>query len=178
MRKSTSGKQSRFLLPCTPTILLFNVEFFMKVFLLKDIESVGMAGQIVQVTDGYAANFLFPRKLAQKVAEGSEQFFAQKIKKAEVDAQVLSSKIAMLAERLKNTTISVKKRVHDDGKLYGSVTAEEVIDGLKSKDIVVNKKQVMFGKTIRAIGEHKVTIKLSAKLMPEMTVKVVGGAES
>ncbi len=150
----------------------------MKVFLLKDVESVGMAGQIVNVTDGYAANFLFPRKLAQKVDEGSETFFKQKIKKAEIDAQVLSSKTSMLAERIKTTHITIKKRVHDDGKLYGSVAAEEVVNGLKDKNIVVTKKQVVFSKTIRATGEHKVTIKLSTKLMPEMTVNVVGGAES
>lgn len=150
----------------------------MKVFLLKDVESVGMAGQIVSVTDGYAANFLFPRKLAQKVAEGSEQFFIQKIKKAEVDAQVLSSKIAMLAERLKTTSIKITKRVHDDGKLYGSVSADEIVDGLKAKGFSVNKKQIDFGKTIRSTGEHKVTIKLSSKLLPEVTVFVVGGQES
>ncbi|MDQ5890213.1 MAG: large subunit ribosomal protein [Candidatus Dependentiae bacterium] len=150
----------------------------MKVFLLKDVENVGMAGQIVNVTDGYAANFLFPRKLAQKVAEGSEMFFAQKIKKAEIDAQILSSKTSMLAERIKNTHITVKKRVHDDGKLYGSVTAEEIIDGLKGKNIVATKKQVVFGKAIRATGEHKVTIKLSSKLTPEVTVNVIGGLES
>jgi len=149
----------------------------MKVFLLKDIENVGMAGQMVNVTDGFAANYLFPRKLAQKVVPGAEHFFAQKIKKAEIDAQVLSSKIAMLAERLKTATISIKKRVHDDGKLYGSVTAEEVIDGLKAKSISVTKKQIVFGKTIRTIGDHKVTIKLSAKLTPEVTVIVVSGLE-
>lgn len=150
----------------------------MKVFLLKDVESVGMAGQIVNVTDGYAANFLFPRKLAQKVDEGGEAFFKQKIKKAEVDAQVLSSKTSMLAERIKATHITIKKRIHDDGKLYGSVSAEEVVDGLKNKNIVVTKKQVLFNKAIRATGEHKVTIKLSTKLVPEVTVIVVGGAES
>jgi len=150
---------------------------FMKVFLLKDIENVGMAGQMVNVTDGYAANYLFPRKLAQKVVPGSEMFFAQKIKKAEIDAQVLSSKIAMLAERIKTTSISIKKRVHDDGKLYGSVTAEEVIEGLKAKSLSVTKKQIVFAKTIRTVGEHKVTIKLSAKLTPELTVTVVGGLE-
>ena len=134
----------------------------MKVFLLKDIENVGMAGQIVNVTDGFAANFLFPKKLAQKVMPGAEQFFAQKVKKAEVDAQVLSSKIAMLAERLKTTSIIIKKRIHDDGKLYGSVSADEIVDALKQKNFPVNKKQVVMDKAIRTIGDHKVTIKLSS----------------
>lgn len=149
----------------------------MKVFLLQDIENVGMAGQIVNVTDGYAANFLFPRKLAQKIVPGSETFFVQKIKKAEATAQVISSKIAMLAEHLKTTKISISKRVHDDGKLYGSVSAEEVVDGLKAKGFSISKKQVVFGKTIRATGEHGVTIKLSSKLTPEVTVVVTAAKE-
>jgi large subunit ribosomal protein L9 len=149
----------------------------MKVFLLQDIENVGMAGQIVNVTDGYAANFLFPRKLAQKVVPGSEAFFVQKIKKAEATAQVLSSKIAMLAEHLKTAKISVSKRVHDDGKLYGSISAEEIVDGLKVKGFSVNKKQVVFGKAIRTIGEHGVMIKLSSKLTPEITVVVTAAKE-
>jgi len=149
----------------------------MKVFLLQDIENVGMAGQIVNVTDGYAANFLFPRKLAQKVVPGSEAFFVQKIKKAEATAQVLSSKIAMLAEHLKTAKISVSKRVHDDGKLYGSISAEEIVDGLKAKGFSVNKKQVVFGKAIRTIGEHGVMIKLSSKLTPEITVVVTAAKE-
>jgi len=149
----------------------------MKVFLLKDIENVGMAGQMVNVTDGYAANFLFPRKLAQKVVPGNEQFYALKIKKAEVDAQILSSKIAMLAERLKDTKISIKKRMHDDGKLYGSVSADEVVAALKDKGYAVNKKQIDFTKAIRSVGEHKAIVKLSSKLLPEVTVVVVGVTE-
>ena len=150
----------------------------MKVFLLQDIENVGMAGQIVSVSDGYASNFLFPHKLAQKVMPGSEAFFAQKIKKAEVTAQVLSSKIAMLAERLKSVKITIAKRVHDDGKLYGSVSAEEVVDALKAKDFSINKKQVVFGKTVRTVGQHPVTIKLSSTLTPEVTVVVVASKEA
>jgi large subunit ribosomal protein L9 len=149
----------------------------MKVFLLQDVENIGMAGQIVTVTDGYAANFLFPRKLAQKIVPGSESSFIQKIKKAEVNAQALSSKIAMLAEHLKKTKITIAKRVHDDGKLYGSVSADEIVDGLKTKGFTVNKKQVVFGKTIRTIGEHGVTIKLSSKLTPEIAVVVTAAKE-
>jgi len=150
----------------------------MKVFLLKDVESIGKAGQIVTVTDGYAANFLFPRKLAQKVGEGSELFFVQKIKKAEQSAQDLSVKTSHLAERIKATSISITKRVHDDGKLYGSISADEIVDGLKNKGLVVSKKQIVFEKTIRTVGTHKVVIKLSSKLLPEVIVVVVGGKES
>lgn len=146
----------------------------MRVYMLKDVEKVGMAGTVVKVSDGYATNFLIPRKLAKKVGENEGAFFETRVAKAKIDAQALNSKIAMLAERIKNMHIVVKERVHDSGKLYGAVGADEVVELLKKKDINITKKQVEFKKAIRVVGEHKVTIKLSSKLKPELTLKVVG----
>lgn len=145
----------------------------MKVYMLQDVEKVGMAGQVVKVSDGYASNFLIPRKLAKKVELNDEKFFSKRVVKAKMDSQVLSSKVAMLAERIKNMHLVVKERVHDDGKLYGAVSADEIVELLKKKDITINRKQVEFKKAVRAIGEHKVAIKLSSKLKPELTIKVV-----
>lgn len=149
----------------------------MKVYMLKDVEKVGMAGQVIKVADGYATNFLIPRKLAKKVEEGEKTFFEKRSVKAKIDAQTLNSKIAMLAERIKNMHLVVKERVHDNGKLYGSVGADEVVELLKKKDVNVNRKQVEFKKAIRTVGEHKVAIKLSSKLKPELTLKVVPKGE-
>lgn len=144
----------------------------MRVFMLKDVEKVGMAGQIVTVSDGYAANYLFPRKLATLVTEGSVEQVKAKIQKAQVDAQVINSKIGMVAERIKALVVSIKERAHDDGKLYGSVGADEIVELLRAKEITVSRKQVEFEKAIKSIGEHKVTIRLSAKLKPQLTLKV------
>lgn len=146
----------------------------MKVFMLKDVENVGMAGQVINVSEGYAANFLLPRKLAQKVTAKNEAFFAEKAKKAVVAAEALNSKMAMLAERLKNMHLSITKRQHDDGKLYGAVSADEIVALLQAKEVNISKKQVVFKKAVRSVGDHSVTIKLSSKLKPEVTIKVVG----
>lgn len=142
--------------------------------MLKDVEKVGMAGQVINVSDGYAANFLIPRKLAIKVDGQNKEFFEKRIKKAVVTAKVLNSKAAMLAERIANMHVTIKKRSHDEGKLYGAVGADEVVDLLKKKDVSVNKKQIDFPKSIKTTGEHKVVIKLSSKLKPQLTIKVVG----
>ena len=83
----------------------------------------------------------------------------------------------MVAERIKSMHVSIKERVHDDGKLYGAVSADEIVDLLKAKDISINRKQVEFDKSIKAIGEHKVTIRLSSKLKPQLTVKVEAAKE-
>lgn len=145
----------------------------MQVYMLKDVEKIGMAGQIIKVSDGYAANFLIPRKLAMKVGEQDLAFFKSKEKKIVADKQVLSSKVAMLAEKIKNLHLTIKKKAHDEGKLYGSVSPDEIVDLLKEKEIVVNRKQVEFPKSIRNIGDYPVIIKLSSKLKPEFLLKVV-----
>ena len=146
----------------------------MRVYMLKDVENVGMSGQIVKVSDGYAANFLIPRKLAIKVTENNSEFLKQKEKKVDVDKKVLNSKIAMTAEKIRNMHLTIKEKTHDEGKLYGAVGADEVVELLKEKDIAINRKQVEFAKSIRTIGEHKVIIRLSSKLKPELIIKVVG----
>jgi large subunit ribosomal protein L9 len=145
----------------------------MLVYLLKDIEGVGMAGHVIKVSDGYASNYLVPKKLAVIVTDTNQKFYKEHQKKEQVHAQVLTSKVAMLAERIKTTHLIIKERTHDDGKLYGAVGADEIIGLLKEKDIVVNKKQIEFDKAIKSVGEHKVTIKLSSKLKPQCIVKVL-----
>ncbi len=146
----------------------------MKVYMIKDVENVGMAGQVIKVTDGYAKNFLLPRKLAKMVDANAEAFFKEKEKKGTVEKKALGSKVAMLAEHIKNMHLVIKERVHDNGKLYGSVGADEIVALLKKeKNITVNRKQIEFPKAVKTVGEHKVAVKLTSKLKPEFTLKVV-----
>ena len=149
----------------------------MKVYMLKDVENVGMAGQLVTVSDGYAANFLFPRKMAVKVTDDTLAFYQAKQKKEQVAVAVLTTKVAMTAERIKNMVVTVKEKTHDNGKLYGAVGADEIVELLKDKEVLINKKQVEFEKAIKETGEHKVTIRLTSKLKPQLTVKVVSSGK-
>ena len=145
----------------------------MHIYLLKDVEKVGMKGSIVKVAEGFAENFLIPRKLGIKVSENELAFYQNKKVKEQVTAEVVNSKVAMIAERVKALHLTVKERAHDDGKLYGSVGADEIVELLKKNDIQINRKQVEFDKAIRKIGEHKVTIKFSTKLKPQLILKVL-----
>jgi len=145
----------------------------MRIYMLKDVERVGMRGSVVKVADGYAINYLIPKKLAIRVTKADMPFYKNKVVKQKATVQVLSSKAAMLAERIKSLHLSISERVHDDGKLYGAIGADEIVALMKAKDIVITKKQVEFNKSIRTLGEHKVVIKLSSKLKPELILKVV-----
>ncbi len=145
----------------------------MLVFMLKDLENVGMAGQVIKVKDGHALNYLIPNGYSKQVNPKELNFLNSLSKTKVVKKEIIASKIGMLAEKIKTLVVTVKKRAHDDGKLYGSVGADDVVDALKAKDVSINKKQVEIDKTIRNVGEHSVVIKLSSKFQPTLTIKVV-----
>ena len=145
----------------------------MKVFLKKDIEKVGMAGEIIKVWDGYARNYLIPRGFAVEVNARNESVLHTKIQQVQNRKEVIVSKTSMLAERLNAIKIVLKRKLHDDGKLYGAVSQNEVVDLLAEQGITISKGQVMFDKSIKSKGLHKVTIKLTASLKPQVTLQVV-----
>lgn len=148
----------------------------MKVFLLKDIEKVGLANEIIKVTDGYAQNFLFPRKLAVEITPANESFYKQKVKNVEHRKEVIAEATSMLAEKIKGISLTLKRKVTDDGKLYGAVSPTEVVDLLAENSIPVSKSQIIFEKSIKSTGTYEVTIKLSSRLQPALKLKVVAGA--
>ncbi len=145
----------------------------MKVFLLKDVKQVGIAGEVLQVADGFGKNFLIPGKLAVEITAHNEQFYKNKIKQVENRKEVIATQTSMLAEKIKSITLTLKRKVHDDGKLYGSVSQVEIVDLLAEKGVSVSKSQIEFDKSIKNQGAHEVTIKLSTRLQPKLTVKIV-----
>lgn len=145
----------------------------MKVFLLKDVPQVGMANEIIKVTDGYAHNFLFPRKLAIEVTAENEQSFAKRTKIIEKRNEVIATQTSMLAEKIKSLQLTIKHKAHDDGKLYGSVNPAEIVDLLAAQGVKVAKNQIIFDKSIKAKGTYEVTVKLSARLQPKVTLQVL-----
>ncbi|MFH1254119.1 MAG: 50S ribosomal protein L9 [bacterium] len=144
----------------------------MKVYMLKDVVNIGMAGTMINVSDGYAKNFLFPRKLAVQVTAENASSFKVKIEAVKQKGEIINSKVAMLAEKIKALHLTIKEKTHDDGKLYGSVGPDEIVELLKKSEIIVNRKQIEFDKSVKATGEHKVTVRLSSKLKPQFILKV------
>lgn len=145
----------------------------MKVFLLKDIEKIGLANEIIKVSDGYAQNFLFPRKLAVEVTSVNEQFYQQKIKKVENRKEVVAQATSMMAEKIKSLSLVLKHKATDDGKLYGAVSQAEVVELLAQKGIPVSKSQIIIDKSIKTTGTYDVIVKLSSRLQPALKLKVV-----
>lgn len=147
----------------------------MKVYLLKDVEKVGKTGQILKVSDGYAQNFLFPKKLAVQITESNAKFYEGKIKQIESKKEFIASETSDLSEKIKSESLVIKRKTHDSGKLYASIGATEIVDLLAQKGISVAKSQVHFDKTIKMTGVYDVVIKLSSRLQPAVKVKVIAG---
>ena len=145
----------------------------MKVFLRKDVEKVGMAGEIIKVNDGYARNFLFPRELALEITSDNASYYQGKVKKVEHRKEVVATKTSMLAERINAMSITLKRKMHDDGKLYGAVGASEIVDELAKGGISIGKNQVLFDKSIKNKGTFQATIKLTSRLKPKIKITIV-----
>lgn len=145
----------------------------MKVYLLKDVENVGMAGEMLKVKEGYAQNFLIPQKLAVKITPQNESFYSSRVKTIEHRKEVISSKTSMLGEKIKTLHLTIERKMHDDGKLYGAINPSEIVDLLAKEGVAVSKSQVHFAKNIKEKGEFSVDIKLTSKLQSSFTLKVV-----
>lgn len=143
------------------------------VYMKKDLEKVGMAKQLVKVKQSYADNFLVPRGYAVMVKDEELPAYEKRNSLVSEQKQVLESKTSMLAEKIKTTPVVLKEKVHDDSRLYGSIKEDQIVQALRDKGIVINKKQVEFGKAIKSVGEFDVVIRLSSKLQPTLKVKVV-----
>lgn len=146
----------------------------MKVILLEDVKSVGKKGELVNASDGYAKNFLFPKKLAVEATKSNLNDFELK-QKAEAKRKKEELEQAQnIAKELENKTVTVKVKTGENGKLFGSVTNKEVAEEIvKQTGMEIDKKKVSIGDPIKMVGERTAVIKLHPKVSAEITIKIV-----
>ena len=144
----------------------------MKVILLKKIKQLGEIGDIKEVADGYALNFLFPQKIAEPATNENisqlKMHRNEEIKKEEEDLVLDQQKV----KKLQGIVLELKGKCSGEGKLYSSVSAAMIADKLKEKGIAIEKKQINLTKPIKEVGEHTVFIVLNHGLEAEITVVV------
>ncbi|HLW73230.1 MAG TPA: 50S ribosomal protein L9 [Candidatus Babeliales bacterium] len=145
----------------------------MEVYLRKDIEKIGLAGEIIKVGDGFARNFLIPQGLAIEITSHNKNQYVAKIRTVQNRKEVIATQTSMFADKLSTITLTLKRKMHDDGQLYGSINASEIVDALAAKGISITKSQVEFDKSIKSKGTFKVHIKLTTKLKSALTVIII-----
>ncbi|MCD6320492.1 MAG: 50S ribosomal protein L9 [Candidatus Desulfofervidaceae bacterium] len=146
----------------------------MKVILREEVSSLGQIGDIVDVANGYARNYLIPKKLAlpatrknMKALEHERQILLQK-------RQRLKHRAENLAAKLNTITCEIAKQVGEEGKIFGSVTAMDIAKALEEKGIEIDKRKIVLETPIKHIGDYEVPIKLHPEVQAFLKVKVVG----
>ena len=145
-----------------------------KVVLQKPVDKLGNPGDVVEVSDGYARNYLVPRGLAVQATKGMVRH-QDSLKRAH-DIRVVKEKgeFEAVASKLASTPITVKARAGDEGKLFGSVTAENIADALRTQlDVDVDRRAVQLDEPIRSLGTHEARVRLFAEVEPIVHVEVV-----
>ncbi|MCR5735072.1 MAG: 50S ribosomal protein L9 [Lachnospiraceae bacterium] len=145
----------------------------MKVILLQDVKSLGKKDQIVDVSDGYAKNFLFGKKLALEATP--KNLNDLKLKKANDDKIALQNleKAKELAELIAKEEIVISLKTGKDGKTFGSVSSKEIAEeAMKQRSLSIDKKKIMISEPIKAIGLYTVPIKLHPEVTAEIKVRV------
>ena len=148
----------------------------MKVILLEDVKSVGKKGQVVNASEGYAKNFLFPKKLAVEANNSNMNELNLKNKAEERrKAQELEDAKA-LAEKLEKIVVKIPVKTGEGGKLFGSVTNKEIAAAIeKNEGLKVDKKKIVLNDQIKMVGKKTVQVKLHAKVTASLTVEIVEG---
>ena len=141
----------------------------MKVILRKNFEKLGNAGEIVEVKDGYAMNFLIPRNIAFVATKGNIRALEEeKIQKAKKQAKALEDARA-LAEEISKISVTIPVKVGEEEKIFGSVTTQMIADALKEKGYEVDKKKIEIPETIKTLGIYDIKVKLHHAV--EATIK-------
>lgn len=145
----------------------------MKVILLKDVKAQGKKGDIIDVSDGYAKNFLLKQGLAKVATTDSLNSLSIK-NAAEARQKALEREAAVkAAAALKDSEVTVSIRTGENGKIFGSVTAKEIADAFVAGGKQIDKKQIVLKEPIKTLGQFKITVKLYPEISAQCFVNVV-----
>jgi large subunit ribosomal protein L9 len=144
----------------------------MEVILREHVENLGERGEIVKVADGYARNFLLPRKLALPATAGNKKHVERERKIVETREAEQKGQAEGIAARLAAIDITIVRRVGETDQLYGSVTSADIADFLKAKGFEIDRRKLILPEPIKTIGELDVPLKLHREVTVPLKVKV------
>ena len=145
----------------------------MKVILLDDVVKLGRRGEVRDVSDGYARNFLIPKKLALSATGGNLKNLDQLKKQQEAKAERVKADADGVRARVESLVYEERRQASEEGKLFGSVTAQDVADFLKTNGVTVERRRIALDDPIKALGEHTVTVRLHSEVTAQLRVNVV-----
>ena len=144
----------------------------MKVILTKDVEKLGKSGEMKQVADGYATNFLIPNGVAVPAAGGAYRAWQHDIASREDKRVRERADAEVAATRIASTTLTMGVKVGEGGKLYGSITTKDIADALGRRGIAVDRHKIDLEEPLKTLGTYKVAIKVFPGMTAEVTIVV------
>ena len=145
----------------------------LEVILREHVENLGKRGDVVKVAEGYARNFLLPRKLALAVTDNNKRQIERERAAAEARDAEEKVQAESLAQRISALEIEIARRVGENDTLYGSVTSADIAQALQAKGFEVEKKRIHLGEPLKALGETTVPVKVHREVTAQLKVKVV-----
>jgi large subunit ribosomal protein L9 len=145
----------------------------MKVILLDDVTKVGRRGEVRDVSDGYARNFLIPKKLALSATAGNLKNLEQIKKQQDAKADRIKTDAESLRAKIEALVYEERRQASEEGKLFGSVTPQDVADFLSARGIPMDRKRITLEEPIKALGEHSVSMRLHPDVVAQLRVNVV-----
>jgi large subunit ribosomal protein L9 len=148
----------------------------MKVFLKEDVKSLGKMGDIVEVSEGYARNYLIPKKLAVEANVKNVREFEHQKKTIKERADKVRMSSQALADKLSSVTVTISAKAGEEGKLFGSVTTMDIAEALKAQGYDIEKKKIHIEEPIKRIGSYTAEVKVHSDVSAKITVEVTSGA--
>jgi len=145
----------------------------MKVILKEDIKSLGRAGEIVNVSEGYARNYLIPKGLALVADEKNIKAFETQKKKIIEKIEKEKEEAILFAERLRTLLLTIKAKAGEEGKLFGSITTMDISEALRKEGIELDRKRIQLPEPIKRTGEYRIPVRLSHNITSEFTVRII-----
>lgn len=144
----------------------------MEVILREDIEKIGSRGAVVKVADGYARNYLLPKRLAVAATDSNKKIVEQEREAYLRREAKLKNEAEGLGQLMKDVKLTFKRRVGENEHLFGSVTAKDIADALEAKNYHIERRRVQLEEPIHALGEFKVPLRLHREVTAEILVTV------
>ena len=145
----------------------------MKIILREDVETLGKAGEIVKVKDGYGRNYLIPRKLAvlanvrnMKALDHDRRTIETRAKKTRKTAEATAATLSVVS-------LTLPAKAGEEGKLFGAITSRDIAEALGKAGVIVDRKAIQLADPIKQVGDYKVKIRVAADVFPEISVSVV-----
>ncbi len=145
----------------------------MEVILIDDVDGLGKKGSTVKVKDGYARNFLVPRKLAIPTGQKAAKVFLELAKQRDIAKDKEKKAAQVVAAKYAGVSVTATARAGEDGTLFGSITSADIADLLGKKGLTTDRKKIVLDEPLKTLGDHAITIKFHAGVEATVNVQVV-----